>query len=96
MSTSELSSGDISKEELSELAYYFDLSEFAFDPLSSAAKEGKAQFEDKVRNLFHQKVEKKYPSIDFSTFRQKVRTECRAYLRGNKPQDLPPNQNPLP
>jgi len=81
MSTSGDTEGDITRAELAELAALFDQFEFAFDPLSLAAREAESRFDDQVRSLFDQRIGPKYPEVDFTSFYCKVKSACRAYLR---------------
>ena len=85
MSEDGISEGSITKLELAELADLFDKFEFAFDPRSTAAKEAESRFEDRVRQLFEEKVLKTHPGLDFTIFNFKLRSHCRLYLRKNTP-----------
>ncbi len=77
--------GAISKTELAELAGLFDRFEFAFDPISLAAREAESAFEDKVRALFEERVAPVHADLPFITFRCRTRTFCREFLKRNNP-----------
>jgi len=79
------SQGAVSSAELAELAELFDKFEFAFDPLSKSAKEAESQFEDRVREIFVEKVQPRYPNLASVVFRCRIKSLCRAYLRKNAP-----------
>jgi hypothetical protein len=85
MSEDGVSEGAITKAELAELADLFDKFEFAFDPISTSAKEAESRFEDRIREIFEQKVVPAYPQLGFSIFCCKVRSLCRKYLKRNAP-----------
>jgi hypothetical protein len=75
--------GNISGEDIAELAALFDRFEYAFDPMSLRAKEAESKFEDRVLLLFRERVEPNYSSVSFTAFRCRIRSLCRAYLRNN-------------
>jgi hypothetical protein len=75
--------GNISREDIAELAALFDRFEYAFDPLSLRAKEAESNFEDRVLSLFRERVEPNYSSVSYTDFRCRIRSLCRAYLRNN-------------
>jgi len=79
------SEGIISKAELAELADLFDQFEFAFDPRSIAAKEAESAFDDKVHNLFEERVVQTYPQLAFAFFYCKVKSLCREFPKRNRP-----------
>ena len=83
MSGPEVPSGIISRDDLAALAAMFDRYAYAFDPLSVEAREAKSQFEHRVQQLFHERVEPKYQSVSLGDFRAKVRALCREHLRKN-------------
>jgi hypothetical protein len=71
MSEDGVSEGAITKAELAELADLFDKAE--------------SRFEDRIREIFEQKVVPAYPQLGFSIFCCKVRSLCREYLKRNAP-----------
>ena len=73
----------ITKSELADLADLFDKFEFAFDPLSTSAKEAESKFDDIMREIFEQKVPPAYPHLSFIAFSFKIRSVCREFLRKN-------------
>ena len=75
----------VTRAEIAELALLFDRSEFAFDPLSTAAKEAESDFEAKLKQIFDERVAPQYASVDFATFHCRVRSLCRIYLKRNAP-----------
>jgi hypothetical protein len=75
----------VSKAELEELADLFDKFEFAFDPLSRSAKEAESRFEDRIRQIYEEKIAPNYPHIGLVVFSCKVKTLCRVYLKRNAP-----------
>ena len=77
--------GLIAGDEVAELASLFDGYEFAFDPLTRAAREAESEFEERVRWLFAERVQPRYASIPFAAFRCKIKSLCRVYLRRNAP-----------
>ena len=79
------SCGAVTRQELEELADLFDRYEFAFDPLSTEAKEAEVEFENRVNQTYETKVKASYPKISFVEFRCKMRSACREYLRKNRP-----------
>lgn len=81
--------GAVTRRELAELAELFDRFEFAFDPLSTAAKEAESAFDDQLRALYEQRVAPAHPQVAFATFHARVRFLCRAYLKKNRPQSSP-------
>lgn len=85
MSEHELAAGTITRDEIADLANLFDRFEFAFDPLSLAAREAESEFEEKIRALFAERVRQHYPNVPFATFHCRVKSCCRAYLRRNAP-----------
>jgi hypothetical protein len=85
MSEDGVSEGTIAKAELAELAELFDKFEFAFDPLSTSAKEAESRFEDRTRELFQEKVVPSFPQVGFTAFHCRVRSLCREYLKRNAP-----------
>lgn len=85
MSEDGLSEGIVTRADLTELAAIFDQFEFAFDPLSPAAKEAESQFENRVRKLFDDKVITVYPNLSYPLFHNRIRYACRTFLRKNSP-----------
>jgi hypothetical protein len=81
MSDDRISEGNISRAELAELAVLFDQFEFAFDPLSLAARESESTFDDLVLSLFEERVKPNHPALPLHIFHSKIRSLCRAYLR---------------
>jgi hypothetical protein len=75
----------ITRDEVAELACLFDRYEFAFDPRSLAAREAESDFEERIRTLFAERVQPRYPSISFAAFNCRIKSLCRAYLRKNTP-----------
>jgi hypothetical protein len=75
--------GIITRDEIAELAYLFDRYEFAFDPRSLAAREAESDFEEKVRNLFAERVQPQYASITFTAFHCRIKSLCRIFLKKN-------------
>jgi hypothetical protein len=75
--------GFISRADIEELAVLFDRFEFALDPTSEDCKVAEVELEDRVRAIFLERVSASYPSISYTFFRCKVRTQCRTYLRKN-------------
>ena len=76
-----LAEGVVTRVELAELARLFDGFQNSFDPASDAAAQAKAEFNDRVKRLFDERVASKFQSVPESLFRAKVRTWCREYLR---------------
>ena len=85
MSEDGIPEGSITGNEIAELALLFDRFEFAFDPLSRAAREAESEFQEKVKNLFSERIEPRYSSVSFIVFHSRVKSLCRAYLRKNVP-----------
>lgn len=85
MSEDPIPEGVVTRTEIAELAGLFDASEFAFDPLSTVAKEAESDFEAKLKELFDERVASQYPGIDFAAFHCRVRSVCRTYLKKNAP-----------
>jgi hypothetical protein len=83
MSEEPISEGTVTRVEIAELAVLFDRFEFAFDPLSTAAKEAESDFEAKLKQIFDERVAPQYASVGFATFHCRVRSLCRAYLKKN-------------
>jgi hypothetical protein len=65
------------------LAELFDRFSFAFDPLCADAKQAESLFNDRLRELYDERVASACQSVDFTAFVAHVRTACRAYLRAN-------------
>ena len=80
-----LSEGIVTRAELARLANLFDQFEFAFDPLSMIAKEAEAEFENRVRAIFEERVSPHHPHLSFELFRCRVQSACRRFLRKNSP-----------
>ncbi len=76
-----LAEGVVTRAELAELARLFDESENSFDPAAEAAAQAKAEFNQRVKQLFDEHVVPNCRSVDESSFCAKVRTLCREYLR---------------
>jgi hypothetical protein len=85
MSEHDLPEGAISRDEIAELASQFDRFEFAFNPLSTDAKEAESDFEERIRTLFIERVQPGFPSISFAAFHCRIKACCRTYLRKNEP-----------
>jgi hypothetical protein len=85
MSEHEHPEGAITRDEIAELAAQFDRFEFAFNPLSSDAKEAESDFEERIRTLFIERVQPQFPSISFAAFHCSIKSCCRTYLRKNSP-----------
>ena len=85
MSEHELPEGAVTRDEVAELATQFDQFEFAFDPLSVAAKEAESNFEETIRMLFTERVQPRFPSVSFAAFHCKIKSLCRIHLRKNTP-----------
>jgi hypothetical protein len=81
MSEDGIPEGTITRDEVAELAFLFDRYEFAFDPLSRAAREAESDFEERVRTLFAERVQPRYSSVSFAAFHCRIKSLCRAYLR---------------
>lgn len=98
--------GTVTRSELADLAILFDRFEFAFDPRSRTAKEAESQFEDKVRNLFQERVHPHFPHVSFVAFHCRIKSLCRTYLKKNPPNsdkpdstvisEIPPTPPPPP
>jgi hypothetical protein len=85
MSEDATSEGTITRIELTGLADLFDKFEFAFDPRSTAAKEAESEFDDKVKQLFEERVRPNHPEVGFAVFHCRLKSLCREYLRKNAP-----------
>lgn len=85
MSEGPIPEGLVTRSEIAELAALFDRCEFAFDPLSIAAREAESEFEARVKHLFDERVAPAFPNVDFATFHCRVRSLCRVFLRKNPP-----------
>lgn len=83
MSEEPIPEGLVTRTEIAGLAALFDRFEFAFDPLSTAAKEAESDFEARLKQLFDNRVALQFASVDFATFRWRVRSLCRVYLKKN-------------
>ena len=83
MSEADSTDGIISREDIATLAPLFDQSEFAIDPTSRHAKLAEAEFEDKIKVLYLERVVPIHPEVSLSLFRSKTRSLCRVYLRKN-------------
>lgn len=77
--------GLVTRTEIAELAGLFDRFEFALDPRAVDAREAEAEFEDRVRRLFDERIAASHPHVDYVTFRGKLRSLCRLYLKMNAP-----------
>lgn len=77
--------GLVSRDDIADLAVWFDRSEFALDPLSEDCRLAEMEFEDRVHSLFREKVQPRFPGVGFIVFRSKVKSLCRAYLKKNRP-----------
>jgi hypothetical protein len=85
MSEDPIPEGAVTRVEIAELAALFDRFEFAFDPLSTAAKEAESEFEARVKQFFDERVASNYASVDFATFHCRIRSLCRVFLKKNSP-----------
>ncbi|HEY3760219.1 MAG TPA: hypothetical protein VGN23_00530 [Verrucomicrobiae bacterium] len=85
MSEDGTSEGVISKIELKELAELFDRFEFALDPFSVTAGEAETAFEGRVRKVFDERVSGIFPDVNFKTFRCRMKSLCREFLKRNNP-----------
>jgi hypothetical protein len=85
MSEPEVPAGIVSRDDLAALAALFDRYAYAFDPLSLEAREARSQFEDRVLQLYCERVEPNYQSVSLGDFRAKIRSLCREHLRKNAP-----------
>ena len=83
MSDPEVPGGAVSRDDLAALAALFDRYAYAFDPLSLAAREARSQFEDRVLQLFRERVQPNFQSLSLGDFRAKIRSLCRERLRKN-------------
>ncbi len=75
--------GAVTRDDIAILAVLVDRFEFAFDPLSTAAKEAEAAFDNLVLGLFRERIEQNYAVVGYTTFYYRVKFLCRAYLRKN-------------
>lgn len=85
MSEPEPAEGLVSRDDLAALAALFDRSEFALDPLSEDCRLAEIEFEDRVRQIFRERVQPAFPGVGYTVFRSKVKSLCRLYLRKNPP-----------
>lgn len=85
MSEDGISEGAVTRDEIAALALLFDRYEFAFDPLSRSAREAESEFEERVKNLFSERVRPKYSSLSYAEFHCRIKSLCRVYLRKNAP-----------
>ena len=85
MSEDGISEGAVSRDEIAELAALFDRFEFAFDPRAMAAKEAESEFENKVHQIFTERVEHPHPGVTYTAFHSRVKSLCRIYLKKNAP-----------
>ncbi len=83
MSADGISDGIVTKTELAELADLFDKFEFAFDPRSRQAKEAESEFENRLQQIFEEKITQAYPQVAFVVFSCKMKSLCRSYLKKN-------------
>lgn len=58
----------ITRDEIAELAVLFDRFEYAFDPTSISAREAESQFEDRVLQLFRERVQSNFSSLSYGLF----------------------------
>lgn len=82
MSDNPGSEGAVSRAELEELAELFNAWEFAIDPASNEAKIAQSCYEDRASEIFG-RVAAQFPSLQYSDFKIKLRSECRKFLRRN-------------
>ncbi len=75
--------GIVTRTDIAELAALFDRFEFAFDPLSTAAKEAEVAFDDLILKLFRERVEPAFPRVAYAAFYCRIKSLCRTYLRKN-------------
>jgi len=73
--------GFVTRVELAELARLFDEFQNSFDPASVESERAEAEFNNRVKQLFDERVAEKYQSVSETLFRAKIRTWCRKYLR---------------
>lgn len=85
MSEDRFPEGVVTRTELAELAALFDQFEFAFDPRSSVAKEAESEFDNRVRQVFDERVIPAHPNLSFPLFYCKLKLVCRTFLRKNSP-----------
>ena len=78
------SSGAVSRNDIVALAALYDASEFALDPLGTAAIEAEKQFEEKVLSLYESIVRIRFPALTLRSFRAGVRLQCRQFLQREK------------
>jgi len=83
MPDSDFSEGSVSRADIASLAELFDRFEFALNPVLQDAKIAEAEFEDEIAALYSGRVKPAHPEVEFSHFRLKIRSLCRAYLRKN-------------
>lgn len=78
------SGGIVSRDDITALAAWYDDSEFALDPLATAAVEAEKQFEEKVAVLYDSLVRIQFPALTLRDFRAGVRVQCRQFLQREK------------
>lgn len=83
MSESDFTDGAISLKEIAELAALFDQSEYAFDPMSDECKEASVLLENRIRDLFEDKILPQSSILSLYHFRCAIRKQCRLYVRNN-------------
>jgi hypothetical protein len=77
--------GLVSRNEIAELAVWFDRSEFALERLSEDCRLAEMEFEDRIHSLFREKVQAHFPGVGFSVFCSKIKSLRRTYLKKNQP-----------
>jgi hypothetical protein len=83
MPDAEFSEGSVSRADLAALAELFDRSELTLNPILQDAKIAEAELEDRIALLYSERVKPVHPEVTFLSFRLKVKSLCRAYLRKN-------------
>ncbi len=71
----------ISRNDIVEIAGIFDRYEFAIDPTSEDCRQAEAEFEDRVRQIFEEKIAPYFPDVQLRDFRCHVRVLCRRFIQ---------------
>ena len=85
MSDDRPAEGLVTRAEVAELASLFDRFEFALDPRSPDVRQAEAEFKDRVRRIFDERVVPNHPHVSYVTFYHKLRSLCRLHLKKNEP-----------